>query len=258
MSVLWNTLLVNPLLNILVGFFQLTGNLGISIILLTVLIRTVLIPLVLPSMKNMQKQRDLQPQIEKIKKKYKYDKKKQAEMQMALLKEHGLNPAAGCLTQIPMFIVLIALFNVIGKFSNGIVLEDINALIYFDSFKFVSLDQIKTSFLWMDLGKADPYYVLAILSGVFQFFASKMTQPYVEEGGKAAKKTPDKKDDIAYNMQEQMLYMMPIMTVIIGLRLPAGTVLYILVTTVFSIFQTYFVSGWGGLSPYIKKLKGMI
>lgn len=255
---LWNTLLVNPLFNILVVFYQLTGNLALSIILLTVIMRAVLLPLVIPSLKTMQKQRDLQPQLEKIKKKYKYDKKKQAEKQMELLKEHGLNPAAGCLTQLPMFVILIALFSVIRNFSNGLGLDEINALIYFDSLKFTSLEQIKTSFLWMDLGSPDPYYVLAIGAGIFQFFASKMSQPYVEKGTKAAKKTPDKKDDLAYNMQEQMLFMMPIMTVIIGLRLPAGTVLYILVTTIFSLFQTYFVSGWGGLSPYIKKLKGLI
>ena len=87
-SEIWNTILVNPIMNVLVGFYQLTGNLGISIILLTIFIRTILIPVILPSMKTMKKQRDLQPEMDKIKEKYKNDKKKQAEMQMALFKQH--------------------------------------------------------------------------------------------------------------------------------------------------------------------------
>ena len=93
-SVIWTTILVNPIFNLLALMYYLTQSLGISIILLTVAIRTILIPFVIPSMKTMKKQRDLQPEIDALKKKYKYDKKKQAEMQMELFKRHGLNPLA--------------------------------------------------------------------------------------------------------------------------------------------------------------------
>src|SRR3989344_5779968 len=253
LSLVWNLILVNPMLNVLAGFYQLIGSLGLSIILLTILIRTILIPVMLPSMKTMQKQRELQPELDKLKKKYKHDKKKQAEAQMELFKQHGLNPASGCLTQIVMIIVLIALYGVIRNFTGGADINEINTHLYFD---FLSLDpavQIPTRFLWLDLTKPDPYFILATLSGLFQLLQSKMTQPYVEEGEKAAQKTPDKKDDIAYNIQEQMLYTMPIMNFIIGVTLPAGVVLYILTTTIFSLVQTYFVSGLGGLKPWLKK-----
>jgi YidC/Oxa1 family membrane protein insertase len=255
MSAIWNTILVNPLLNILVFFYVITGsNMGVAIILLTVVIRSLLIPVVLPSIKNMQKQRDLQPEIEKLKKKFKNDKQKVAQAQMELFKKHGLNPASGCVTQIAMVVVLIALYNVIRRFSGEIDLEAINNLIYFVSLKFAENATVNTSFLYMDLAIPDPYYVLPVLAGIFQFFASKMMQPYVEKGGKAAKKTPDRKDDLAYNMQEQMLYLMPIMTVIISIKLPAGASLYLLVTTLFSMIQQYFVSGLGGLKPWITKI----
>lgn len=258
LSTIWQSFLVTPLFNVLVAFEQLTNSLGIAIILLTILIRLVLVPVVVPSMRAMKKQRDLQPELDKLKKKYKHDKKLQAEKQMELFKEHGINPAAGCLTQIPMLIVLIALFSVIRKFSEGLPLSDINSLIYFDSLKFQSLAAIKTNFLWLDLTSPDPYYILAVVAGFFQFLASKMTQPYVEAGEKAAKKTPDKTDDIAYNMQEQMMFIMPLLTVFIGLRLPSGTVLYILATTIFSVFQTYYISGLGGLKPYVNKLNKLL
>jgi YidC/Oxa1 family membrane protein insertase len=254
LGTIWNTLLVNPIFNILVGLYKLTGSLGFSIIILTVFIRTLLIPAVMPSMKAMKKQRDLQPELDEIKQKYKQDKKKQAEMQMVLFKKHGLNPASGCLTQVVMIIVLIALYGVIRMFTINPNIVALNARIYFDFIKLAADEVIKTQFLWMNLAKPDPIFVLAILSGLLQLVQSKMTMPFVEAGEKAAAKTSDKKDDIAYNMQQQMLYTMPIMNVIIGVTLPAGVVLYILATTIFSVVQTYFVSGWGGMKSWLHKL----
>src|SRR3989344_744681 len=254
LSLVWHTVLVTPIFNLLMILYKYSGNLGISIIILTIIIRALLIPLVLPSLKNMKKQRDLQPELDKIKQKYKYDKKKQAELQMELFKKHGLNPASGCLSQIWMIVILIALYNVINTFANGVTTKHINDLLYFGFLKLDLKETVNTTFLYLNLAKPDPLYMLAVLSGIFQFFSSKMMIPYVEAGESAALKTKDKKDDIAYNMQEQMLYLMPLMTVIIGLKLPAGAVLYILVTTIFSLVQQYFVSGWGGLTPWIRKI----
>jgi len=253
-GILWNTILITPLLNALAILYQLSGSLGLSIILFTVIIKAILTPLVMPSMKTMKKQRDLQPELDKLKEKYKHDKKKMAEMQMELFKQHGLNPASGCVTQIATIVVLIALYGVIQRFAINADVDVLNTLIYFDAFKFKVGEVVNTQFLWWDLAKPDRFFVFALLSGALQFLASKMMMPYVEAGEKAAQKTPDKKDDMAYNMQEQMLYTMPVMNVIIGLTLPAGVVLYIIISTVFSIVQTYYVSGWGGLKPLVHKL----
>lgn len=255
LSTIWNVLLVTPIFNLLVVLYVFTGqNMGIAIVLLTVIIRSLLIPVVLPSIKNMQKQRDLQPVLDKLKKKYKYDKQKLAEKQMELFKEHGLNPASGCLTQLSMIIVLIALYSVIRRFTVDVDLNAINNLIYFSSMRFAEGASINATFGYLNLGQPDPYYLIPLLGGFFQLLVSKMMQPFVEAGEKAAKKTPDKSDDLAYNMQEQMQYLMPLMTVIIGAKLPSGAALYILVTTIFSLVQQYFVSGWGGLKPWLKKL----
>jgi YidC/Oxa1 family membrane protein insertase len=247
---IYQNILVGPIFNLLVVLYHLTNSMGFSIILLTLLIRLILVPVVIPSLRNMKKQRDLQPMLDKLKAKYSHDKKVLAEKQMALFKEHGINPAAGCLNQVLMIIVLIALYGVIRKFTTGLDLEELNRLIYVDSLKFTDISQINTKFLYLD-----PYFVLAILSGIFQLIASKMMAPYAKAGEKAAKKTPDKKDDLAYNMQSQMLYTMPIMNILIGARLPAGVVLYLVTTTVFSVAQTYFVSGLGGLRSWIEKLQ---
>ena len=148
LTLIFHTILVNPILNSLVGLYKITGSLGISIILLTLIIRTILIPATAPSMKTMKKQQELQPELNKLKEKYKHDKKKQAEMQMELFKKHGLNPASGCLTQIVMIIVLIALYNVIRTFTAGTSIADIDKIVYFGFLKLAgTVSQIDTQFL---------------------------------------------------------------------------------------------------------------
>ncbi len=259
LGAIWQTIFVTPLFNLLVGLYSVSGaSLGLAIILLTVIIRSALLPVMLPSAKNMKKQQDLKPELDKIKEKFKYDKQKQAEKQMELFKQHGINPASGCLTQIVTLLVLFALFGVIRKFTLAENMEEINALLYFPFLKFAEGAVVNTQFLYMDLSKPDPYFILAVLSGVVQFLSSKMTMPFSSMGEKAAKKTPEVSDDIAYNMQKQMLYTMPIMNVIVGVTLPSGVVLYILTAAVFSVLQSYLLHGFGGLTPDLKKIKKWI
>lgn len=255
LGTLFNTVLVNPILNIMVVLYDLTGNLGLAIILLTLVIKTLLIPVVNPSLKTMKKQRDLKPELDAIQKKHPNDKKKQAELQMELFKKHNINPASGCLTQIIMFLVLIALFNVIRTFSLATDITQINNLLYWDGIKLSPEHGLNYNFFYLDLTKPDPYYIIAILSGLLQFISSKMMMPTIRKGEKVAQETENKSDDMAYMMQQQSTYMMPIMNVIIGLTLSSGIMLYIVVGTIFSIVQNYFVYGWGDLKPFIKKLK---
>lgn len=255
LSDLWNYILISPILNLLLSLYKLTGSLGFSIIGLTLIIRLILVPVVAPSMRAMKKQQDIQPELSKLREKYKYDQQKLAKMQMEMFKKHGINPASGCLSQIVMIMVLIALFSVIQLFAVQGDVSAINSKIFFDQLKLADTDQIKTGFGYLDLAKPDPIFLLALLSGALQFVASKMMIPHIQKAEKAAEKTPPKSDDLAFQMQQQTLYMMPIMNIIIGVTLPSGVILYIVVTTIFTIAQNYFMSGWGGMTPLIRKLK---
>jgi YidC/Oxa1 family membrane protein insertase len=256
LSLLWNTLLLQPVLNLLLFFYFLIPNLGVSILLLTLAVRLITLPTTLKSLKISKKQRDLMPELDKIKKKYKHDKKKQAELQMALFKEHGINPASGCLTSIPTILIMIVLYRVIFMFSSSQGISSFMDLIYFDFL--IPSSSLQTQFLAWNLTQRDPMYILPVLAGIFQFISSKMMMPAVAKAEKVAEKTPDKSDDIAYNMQQQMLFMMPLLTVMIGLRLPAGTVLYLVVSSIYSIIQSYLITGWGGLEPQISKIKAYL
>ena len=257
-GIIWNTALVNPLLNLLVGIYSFTSNLGLSIILMTVLIKVILLPIVLPSMKTMKKQRELAPELKKLKAKYKKDKKRQAQAQMELYKQHGINPSSGCISQIAMLVVLIALYNVIRKLIINADITAINSSLYFDFLKLSVEQAINTKFLHLNLAEKDPFFTVAVLSAGLQFLVGKMTMPYVKDEVKLAKKTPEKSDDMMANMQKQMIYTMPLMNFVIGVTLPSGVMLYILTSTVFQMGQTYFLSGWGGLTPWIKKAKSYI
>ncbi len=250
-----NTLLITPIFNIIALLLKLTGSMAFSVVGLTIIVKILSTPLILPSIKSIKKQRDLQPQLDKLKEKYKYDKKKLAEKQMELMKQHGLNPASGCYSMIITILIFTALYSVIRQVTMAPDISAINDKMYTAFLKFGDISELSTKFWYLDLAKPDPYYILAILTGLSQFVMAKMNMPYSETGVKAAKKTPDKKDDIAYNMQQQSLYIMPAMMVMLGASLPSGVTIYILTSTIFSIVQNYYINGLGGMKPWIDKLK---
>jgi YidC/Oxa1 family membrane protein insertase len=255
---MWQQLLYYPILNLLVFFYKiLFQNLGLAILAMTVVLRAALIPLTLPTLKAAQKQRDLMPELKKLQEKHKGNKEKLAKAQMELYRQHGVNPAAGCLPQILQLIVLIALYQAfIQVLSNdGQAVLKLNEILYFDFLKLDPGRLINTYFGPWTLSQPDKFFVLPILAGVFQLLLSKMMRPAAEKAVEKAKGTPEKSDDLMYNMQEQMLYLMPLMTIFIGWRLPSGLVLYWLATTIFSLVQQYFVSGWGGLELWVRKIK---
>lgn len=230
---------------------------GLAIIALTVFLRLLLVPLTIPSLRAMKKQQELQPQLEKLKKKHGSDREKMAKAQLELYRQHGVNPAAGCLPQILQIVVLIALYQAFMRIlnSDGQAIAELNNILYLDFLKIDPARQINTAFGPWRLTQPDPFFVLPILAGASQFILSKMMMPPTRKAQKEAKKTPEKSDDLLYTMQSQSLYLMPLMTVFIGWRLPSGLVLYWLATTLFSLAQQYFLVGIGGLNSWRNLLK---
>ena len=232
---IFNVLLYQPLFQSLLFLTNiLGGSLGLSIIALTLLLRFVLIPLTIPSLKSAQKIKDLKPELDKLKAKYGADKKQLQLEQLKLYQQHGVNPAAGCLPTLIQFAVLIAMYQVLMDFitKNG------------------NLGNINLHFLWFNVSQPDPIYILPLLTGISQLVLSLMLSPAIEHHPETTKAKTENVQDMAETMQQQMLFIMPVMTAVLALRFPAGLALYWLVTTVFSTIQQYFVSGWGGLARY--------
>ena len=236
--------LIAPINNLLIFLYGISGqNLGLAIIFLTLIVRGVLVPITIPSLRSAKKLQELKPHLDKLKQKHK-DKQKLQLATLELYKQHGINPAAGCLPQIAQLLVLIALYQVFINFING---GQYNG------------QSLNLNFLWLDLGKADPYYILPVLAGLTQLIFSFMMTSGLESHVKAPKNKDEKKKEedsmeMAQSMQQQMLYLMPAMTVIIALKFPSGLALYWVITTLFSLVQQYLVSGLGGLKPVLVKL----
>jgi len=219
-----------PILNTLIFFYKILGSFGLAIIFLTLFIRGLLIPFTLPATKAARRIKDLTPELEKLKKKYNHDKKRLQQEQLKFYKDKGINPASGCLPYILQFLVLIALYRAFMFFiEGGGKIDDV---------------VVNTHFLWLDLAKPDPYLILPILAGGSQLVLSKMvtnkTPRKVPSGPPGKQK--EKKEDTAETMEEmqrQMVYLMPLMMVLIGAKLPSGLALYWVVTTLFPVGQQY-------------------
>ncbi|MFH1575753.1 MAG: YidC/Oxa1 family membrane protein insertase [Candidatus Nealsonbacteria bacterium] len=224
----FNTVLYQPLFNALILIYlYLPGHdFGVAIIVLTILIKLIFYPLGVQAIRSQKALAQLQPKMKEIQEKFKNDKEQQSREMMELYKREKINPFSGCLPLIIQLPILIGLYRV---FWNGFGETQLNFL-----YSFVpNPGQINTMFLgMMDLSQAS--IVLAILTGIAQFFQSKMMMT-------TQQKKSTGPTGMSQMMQKQMLYLFPIFTVFILWRLPAAVALYWITTTLFTIGQQYII-----------------
>jgi YidC/Oxa1 family membrane protein insertase len=224
----FKVILYEPLLNLLVFFYNIIPghDLGLAIIFLTLLIKVVFIPLSRQSIKAQKSLRDLQPQLEEIKKKYKDQKEKQARVMMDLYKQRKVSPFSSCLPMLIQLPILIAVFQV---FRVG--LTENNLPIYSFIFNPGTLNIM--AFGILDLSKASP--ILALITGILQYLQMKVFSPAPAQTENKAK--PGGNENMMTMMNKQMRFMMPALTVFIGLTLPSGLILYWLISLLFTIIE---------------------
>ncbi|MFZ5376313.1 MAG: YidC/Oxa1 family membrane protein insertase [Patescibacteria group bacterium] len=245
-------LIIEKFILLLVEIYKIVGDLGLTIIIFTLLTRAALLPFTLKSLKTQKQLKTLQPELKKIKQKHGDDKKSLQLAQVELYKKYNVNPMSGCLPQILQFAVLIVLYQALMTFLT----KPVDGLV------------IDPSFFWLNLAHPDQLYILPVLAGLTQLVLSIMIAPGAEvpdivpndSKNKKIKKANEKEEDMAQmaeTMQKQMVFMMPIMTAIFALRFPSGLALYWVTTTIISIIQQYFISGWGGLTLYYQRIINM-
>lgn len=240
-SEIWNGIVA--FLNVLLqAFYRFSGNYGLAIITLTVLIKVVLIPLTIKQTRSMLAMQKIQPEIKKLQEKYKDDKERLSQEMMKFYRENKINPLGGCLPLLLQLPVFFALFTVLRKYlltpptmivGNSLsVFAGMNVM---GGAAYASLPVIKQAgFLWMgnlaDTTRiADPYFVLIIILAASTWYSQKqvMTDP----------------------RQKNMMIIMPIFTAFIGYSLPAGVVLYWATTNILQILQQW------GMEAYDKRFK---
>lgn len=199
-------------------------DLGVAIILLTVLIKLILWPLSRKSIQSQKALQELQPKIEELKAQYKDKQQEMGKALMDLYKQHKVNPFSSCLPlllQLPFFIAVYQVFR------DG--LSKHLELVY----PFVQRPEVINSIFlgFLDLSKPNIY--LAIMAGAAQFWQAKMMM------AKKVQNTTSvtKEDSMSAIMNKQMLYFMPALTIFIGVTLPGGLTLYWLVMTLLTVLQ---------------------
>jgi len=224
---LFNKFLYEPLLKSLVFLYQNFSfhDLGIVIIILTIIIRFVLFPLFYKGAKDQAIMQRLTPKIKEIQKNHKDDKEKQTQALLDLYKEHKVNPFSGFLLLLIQLPILIALYRV---FLSG--LSEIS-----------HLGPINNLFLGViDLSQKNVLIVIA--AAVIQYYQGKLALPKINK--------PSNELDIAERMGKQMVFMGPILTFVFlyFFNLPSAVALYWLTTSAFSVIQQIIIN---------KKIKGM-
>jgi YidC/Oxa1 family membrane protein insertase len=225
----FNVILYQPLFNSLIFLYNyIPGHdFGVAIISLTLIIKTILIPLSIKAVKSQKDLQDLQPKIKEIQDKYKNDKEKQAKEVLEIYKIQKINPFGGVLLLLIQLPILIALYSV---FQNGLKSSELVNL-----YSFVT-NPGNINFLFfniVDLSKPNMFF--AIIAGASQYFQTKMMMPKQKTSG------IDRNADFAKIMQFQTTYFLPIFTIIVLLNLPSALGLYWIVGGIFSTIQQYFI-----------------
>ena len=267
-SPLWQGLL-NGLGWVLAQIYDVVPNFGLSIILLTVLIRLVLLPLGIKQIKSMQAMQAIQPKVRQVQQRFKGNKQRQQEEIMKLYKEHGVNPFSGCwpvLLQFPILIAMYSIINIVAQRplhlpEDSALWQDIRAHIYEEeqngSVRFVGMNMLCTAFqagegrteavrggpenrpISLDCGEGlltrIPYYALAVLMIVTTYLQTRQMQRASPPG---------------QSPQQQMLTrIMPLMFGVFGFTFPAGLVLYWTASNVWQIGQQAFLLKAGHIGP---------
>ncbi len=272
MGDLFNQIFVGPIVNLLVLIYfglssiNIPGALGFAIIILTVFVRFLVWPLMSAQLKSAKKMMDLKPHLDILKQKHKDDKKSLALAQAALYKEHGINPAAGCLPVLIQFPVLIALYQAILAFFDGSQgLDKINSLLYnttwhLDKSPDLNFFGVNLASKPADFNSVGAFLLLIpVITALLTFMQSKMMTPAtIKEYSSDSPKEKKEKESIEDSMaavQSQMIYFLPIIIGYTAFQFPVALALHWNTGTILGIIQQYHISGWGGLEQYARKFK---
>ena len=219
---IFNTLLYKPLLNLLILLYENVAfhDLGIAIILITIVVRVILLPLFEKQTRYQLVMQKIQPKIKEAEKKHKGDREKQTAAMMEIYKEHKTNPFSGFLLLFIQIPILIALYKIISAVLGSGFGTDLYSFIPHP-------ETINIMFLGLiNLGKAN--ILIVVLAAVAQFFQAKTTM---------FKKKPGEEETPQEKAGRTMVYVTPLLTIFLFYNFPAAISLYWLVASVFSVIQ---------------------
>ncbi|BAC24159.1 yidC [Wigglesworthia glossinidia endosymbiont of Glossina brevipalpis] len=200
----WLWFIAQPLLQLLKFIYKYINNWGISIIIITFMVRGIMFPLTKAQYTSMAKMRILQPKIIEIKNKFSNDKKRQSKEMMSLYKKQKVNPLGGCMPLIIQMPIFLALYYML---SGSVELRHAHFVLWIN-----------------DLSSKDPYYILPIIMGITMFLIQKISPSSISDP-----------------VQKKIVSFMPLIFTIFFLWFPSGLVLYYIISNLVTIIQQYII-----------------
>ena len=269
--------LFNPIfqafLILLVGVHFLVGDMGIAIIITTLIVRTGLVPLMRRQMVSMRRMQAIAPEVKELQRRYKNDKVKQQQATMALYKERGVSQA-GCLTALLPLLLILPMYQVVRE---GLTAADLTESLKVFGFQVVPLTCpppiplydasyhllgfkpcIDSAIAWLGGIHANAFEgfiplpitipiinmtgisIFALVYTALQLAASRMALPPHD---------PNTPLDQNARTQRAFAIWLPLITVLYGNVIPVGVFIYLIVSTIYQIVQQFFTTGWGGMFP---------
>ena len=234
---MWNTIILDPMINSLLWIYDLLwNNFGLAIIVFTALIRLVTLPLTLQQQRSTQKMQEMQKSKAwlDLQKKYKDDKQKLQQEQLALYKEVGFNPLSGCLPTVIQLPIIFGLYGAIIRALATTPTQLLELAKHIYSFIPSSLIPLNSHFLYMNLGQPERLYlpflpnigipILTVLVVISTFFQNKLM-------------TPPSADAQSAQMGKMMALYMPLLLGYFAYTLASGLALYFVVSNLLAIVQ---------------------
>lgn len=267
--------LFNPIfqlfLILLVGIHRVVGDMGIAIIVTTLIVRTALVPLMRRQMVSMRRMQAIAPEVKEIQRRYKSDRAKTQQATMALYKERGVSQA-GCLTALLPILLILPMYQVVRE---GLQAADLVESLKVFGFQVVPLTCppptlvtaangtqhyapcIDSTISWLGGIQASGFEgliplpfalpligagisIFALVYTVLQLVASRMALP---------PHNPDVPLDQQARTQRSLSLWLPLITILYGGAIPVGVFLYLIVSTIYQIVQQFLTTGWGGMFP---------
>jgi YidC/Oxa1 family membrane protein insertase len=250
-------LILNPFVTLLTFLYSILGqNVVLAIVVFTILVRVAILPLTAQQQRSAREMQKLQPELKKLQEKHKNDREKLAQEQMALYKEHGVNPFGGCLPLLIQFPILIGLYQAIifALAATPFQLLDLSS-----RFLIPGLDHLvplNNMWLGMDLTKpptANPTWALALpaLVLVTTWLQSKLTIP-------PAPPSDDGKPNQAQAMTQSMTTVMPLMFGFFSLSFSVGLSIYFITGNIIGIIQYSLMNDQSALRKFIDGRKANV
>lgn len=248
MSTIFNNFFYEPLYNGLIVLFDLLPwfDAGVIVVLFTIIVKLVLFPLSKKGVVAQVEMRKIEPDLLKIREKYKDDKQEQARKTMDLYRERKINPFSSIFTILIQLPIIFALYFVFLKSG----LPEINTNLLYS---FVpSPDQINMSFLGL-VDIAQKSYILALLAGVSSFFQLRFSiPPYKPQ----KTKEPSFKNELAKSMNLQMRYVFPVIVFFISYNISGAIALYWFTSNVFALAQEIIIKRKLSIEPSLESSQG--